>query len=98
MLGNFGTRRTSKEIMFWVYVLKSLKNGKYYIGQTNNLTKRLKEHNRGKDHSSKIGLPWIFVASKIFETRKEAMRTEKIIKNLKSKARLNIYIAGWSSG
>lgn len=33
--------------MYYVYALKSLKDQKYYTGMTDNLERRLKEHNRG---------------------------------------------------
>lgn len=42
---------------FYVYVLKSLKNKNLYIGYTNNLKKRIKEHNRGLVFSSKPYIP-----------------------------------------
>jgi len=37
--------------MFYTYVLQSQKNSRYYIGSTNNLERRFKEHN--KDHGGK---------------------------------------------
>ena len=83
--------------MFYIYILESLKSKQYYIGQTNSLEKRIKDHNRGKDHSSKIGLPWKLKTYKICATRSEAMILERKLKNLKSREKLNNYIAGWSS-
>jgi len=43
--------------MFYVYVLISLKDGKFYIGYTGDLKRRLKEHNSGKNISTKSRLP-----------------------------------------
>src|SRR3989344_4371571 len=40
-------------MLFYVYVLKSIKDGKYYIGYTGNLRKRLEEHKMGKSKSTK---------------------------------------------
>ena len=74
--------------MYFVYIIKSLKNGKYYIGQTNNIERRLKDHNRGKDHSSKIGMPWILVLKEIFESRKEAVNRERYLKSFKKRDKL----------
>ena len=45
------------ELMFYVYVLISLKDKKFYIGFTNDLKRRLKEHNSGKNISTKSRLP-----------------------------------------
>jgi putative endonuclease len=44
--------------MYYVYVIKSLKDGKLYIGQTNNLVKRIKEHNKGLVVSTKNRKPF----------------------------------------
>lgn len=34
--------------MFYTYILKSQRNGKYYIGSTNDLKRRFDEHNHGR--------------------------------------------------
>ncbi len=39
--------------MFYVYLLRSLKDGNLYLGYTNDLRRRLKEHNQGKSKSTK---------------------------------------------
>ena len=70
-----------------------MKNGKYYIGQTNNIERRLKDHNRGKDHSSKIGMPWILIHKEIFESRKEAINREIYLKSIKKRDRLEKLIS-----
>ncbi|MEK7627046.1 MAG: GIY-YIG nuclease family protein [Patescibacteria group bacterium] len=38
---------TTSSVFFCMYVLESLKNGKRYIGFTDNLKRRLEEHKRG---------------------------------------------------
>ena len=80
--------------MFWVYILQSLRTNHYYIGQTNNLERRLKDHERGKDFSSRLGMPWQLVFSKECQTRKEAMALEKYLKSLKSRVRLEKFYRG----
>ena len=45
--------------MFYTYILKSLKSGRYYIGYTANLNKRLNEHNSGRVMTTKREYPWI---------------------------------------
>ena len=67
--------------MFTVYVLKN-GDGKIYIGQTNDLVRRIEQHNRKpKRGYTKNNGPFSVVWCEIFSTRAEAMRREK---NLKS--------------
>jgi putative endonuclease len=42
-----------------VYILESTKNNRYYIGSTNNIERRLKEHNSGEVYSTKKIRPLI---------------------------------------
>jgi len=44
--------------MYYIYVLKSESNKKWYTGSTINLRKRFKEHNNGKSNWTKKGIPW----------------------------------------
>jgi len=81
--------------MYWTYILESLKTRKYYIGSTNNLERRLSDHNRGKDHFSKCGKPWKLIYKKGFSTRDEAVVFERYLKSLKKrKCLLKIINAG----
>lgn len=36
--------------MFYTYILKSKKNGRLYVGSTDNLKRRFSEHNKGRDN------------------------------------------------
>ncbi|EKE22097.1 MAG: hypothetical protein ACD_7C00048G0003 [uncultured bacterium] len=69
---------------FFVYILKSLKDEKLYIGQTNNLEKRIIRHNAGQVSSTKNRRPLKIIYSEKFYTRKESMAREKYLKSLKS--------------
>ena len=69
--------------MYFVYILKSLKDSKYYIGQTENLDERIKKHNTGQVKSTKIRTPFILVKSETFNTRGEARKRENYLKKLK---------------
>ena len=66
--------------MFFVYILKSLKDGKYYIGHTDNLERRLADHNRGKSQSIRARGPFQIVYVEEHETRIKAVQREKQIK------------------
>ncbi len=67
--------------MYYVYVLRSLKNGYRYIGQTNNLEKRLQEHNSGITKSIRFQLPFTLEHNEEWATRAEAMKREKFLKS-----------------
>ena len=67
--------------MYYVYALKSTKDGKYYFGQSENPLKRLRMHNNGKVLSTRYRRPFALMGYKIFETRNEARWFEYNIKH-----------------
>jgi putative endonuclease len=64
----------------YVYVLQSLKNNDLYVGRTNDLRKRLQEHNRGLNFSTKPYKPWQLTHYESYLNRKDAERREKYLK------------------
>jgi putative endonuclease len=56
-------------------------NSKFYVGQTQDLTNRLIEHNSGESKSTSGGRPWTMVWSTQHSSRSEAMKLEKKIKS-----------------
>jgi len=66
---------------YFVYILRSQCSGRYYIGQSKNIEKRLERHNHGECRSTKAGKPWRLVYQEVFSTRQEAMRREKFLKS-----------------
>ena len=66
--------------MYYAYVIRS-KRGLTYIGQTQNLEQRLKEHNTRKSQWTSQDIEWKIIYTKAFETRSEAMRYEKWLKS-----------------
>jgi len=72
--------------MFDVYIIYNKQFDKFYIGQTCDLEKRLKEHNMGLSrYTSKYPGKWILKYKESFNTRKEAMEREKFLKKQKNK-------------
>ncbi len=68
--------------MFYSYILKSLKDGKYYYGSCGDLVKRLQVHNSGKVKSTKGRRPFEMIYSEKFETRSEAFQREHFYKTI----------------
>lgn len=71
------------EDMYYVYVIRSLKDNRNYIGYTNDLSRRLQEHNRGKSKSVKYRGPFELIYYEEYTSRVEAIHREKQIKNYK---------------
>ncbi|MDA3861517.1 MAG: GIY-YIG nuclease family protein [Melioribacteraceae bacterium] len=65
--------------------LISSKDKKRYIGLTNNLERRIKEHNCGKVKSTKHRVPFELVYFENFESRNEAALREKFFKSGKGR-------------
>ena len=71
--------------MFFVYILKSKKDKKLYIGYTNDLRKRLKEHNLGLVRSTKSRKPFHLVYCEAYTSKQDAVQREHNLK-LRAKA------------
>ncbi len=73
--------------MFFIYILESIADGHYYVGHTNDLTRRVDEHN-WSDHPTYASKhrPWkLLAAYEVSNERGVAMKTEKFIKKQKSR-------------
>ena len=67
--------------MYVVYVLQSETYKRMYIGMTNDLERRIKEHNNGKTKSTRYYKPWKVLFIESFSTRLEAREREKYLKS-----------------
>jgi putative endonuclease len=65
---------------FYTYVLYSKNKAKLYIGHTNNLVRRLKQHNSGFVNSTKPYRPYSLVYFEELLSKKEAVMREKELK------------------
>lgn len=71
--------------MNYLYIVEC-KDGTFYTGWTNNLEKRLKDHNDGKGAKyTKSRIPVSLVYYEEFQTKEEAMRREYAIKRMTRK-------------
>ena len=73
-----------------MYVLKSKKDSKCYIGSTNDLSKRFKLHNTGKVASTKSRYPLALVYYEAFFSEIDARQREQKLKNY-GKATTELY-------
>lgn len=67
--------------MYYVYVMRSLKDGRLYKGFTSNLKRRIKEHNSGQTKSTKGFVPWELIYFEKVNSREEARKREKYLKS-----------------
>ena len=91
--GIFNNRRN----MVYVYIIYSKRRDRYYIGQTENIEKRIKEHNAGYTKSTKCGKPWELKYHEEYMERQEAVQRERDLKKQKSRKIIEDLIYGRAS-
>lgn len=74
--------------MYYVYIIKSVKTGKMYTGSTEDLRKRISEHNMGKVFSTKPLRPWKIIYYEAFVSKNDARREELFLKTGKGRERI----------
>jgi len=79
--------------MAYVYILKSEKNGRFYIGTTEDVFQRLEKHNKGDVFSTKPYRPYKLAYYKKYSDLSEARLIEVRLKKLKRKNYLQKIIA-----
>jgi len=62
--------------MYYVYLIKSQKDNTVYIGCTEDLRKRLKEHNHGKTKSIKHKVPYDLIYYEAYKIKTDARKRE----------------------
>ena len=75
------------EDKYYVYILRSLKNGKLYTGFTKDLQKRVLEHNTNKNKKQFTALngPWELAGYEIFNEKSAALKHERFLKTGKGR-------------
>ena len=75
--------------MYFTYILQSESTERYYIGSTDNLDRRMAQHNdpgyKGSKTTKRFKGPWKLVYTESSQTRAEAMSREREIKSWKSR-------------
>lgn len=74
--------------MFYIYAVYNKEQNKIYIGQTENIRKRIIHHNQKtftKSYTAKIGGYWELIYSEEFNTREDALKREKQLKSYRGR-------------
>ena len=77
---------------YFTYILFSGKTDKYYIGSSQDIWKRLERHNAGATPSTKTGRPWELVHVEEFNSKTDALKREKHLKQMKSRVYIETLI------
>lgn len=87
--------------MYFVYILESTVNSRWYVGSSDNPERRLHEHNSGKTRSTKPFIPYKIVYIKEYQTKIKALKNELLIKKsgrIRKELKERIHTALSSSG
>ena len=71
--------------MYYTYALKSKNRNYIYVGITDNIERRLAQHNKGYNRSTKPYIPFFVFYFETFDSRVEARKREKFLKNASGK-------------
>jgi predicted GIY-YIG superfamily endonuclease len=83
----------SRVLMYAIYVIESLKNGKRYTGFTGkNPEQRLAEHNRGCNKWARENRPFRLIYKEFFEIERKARQREKFLKSGKGRRLISTII------
>jgi putative endonuclease len=72
-------------MFYYVYIIRSLASGKFYIGFSEDLRERIKSHNANKNLSTKNRGPWKLIFYEAYLNKYDALRREKYLKSTKGR-------------
>ncbi|PKP39749.1 MAG: endonuclease [Bacteroidetes bacterium HGW-Bacteroidetes-15] len=78
---------------FYVYALVSQVDGRIYVGMSQDVDRRLAEHNAGKVKSTKGFIPWILFFKELVGDAEQAREREKFFKAASGKRKLREILA-----
>ena len=88
--------RMAKE-KFFVYILQSMKDFSFYIGQSDDLDKRMSKHAEGMSKYTASKRPWRLVYFEMYKSRSEAILRERQLKGWKNGERYRQLILSWKN-
>ena len=66
----------------WLYILRSIKDGKLYVGVTKNVENRFRQHNEGITPSTRYRKPFELIYKECYNSKREALKRERYLKRL----------------
>ncbi len=84
--------------IFYVYAIVSMKDNRIYVGISQDLDRRINEHNDGKVFSTKAFIPWVLFHSELAGKSEVARKREKYLKSSAGKKRLRKILEYTNSG
>jgi putative endonuclease len=79
-------------MIYFVYVLYSLKDHKLYKGFTSDVAKRLLRHNAGKNTSTAKRIPFVLIHIESFHNKTETLKRELYLKSLEGGVKLKSFL------
>ncbi|PKL81818.1 MAG: excinuclease ABC subunit C [Ignavibacteriae bacterium HGW-Ignavibacteriae-3] len=83
---------------YYVYVIRSLKDNKNYVGFTRDLKRRIVEHNSGNVTSTKTRIPFELVYWEGCRNQQDAIKMEKYLKSSWGKRYIKSRIKNYLTG
>jgi putative endonuclease len=79
--------------MWYVYILYSVTSGKTYAGYTNDVERRLFEHNVSESRGFTLRYrPWTLIRKEQYSSKVEAMTREKFLKTGRGREEIKVYV------
>jgi len=92
------TRKTGKSMRYYVYILRSTRADRLYIGSSAEPDERLKSHNFGRVCSTKAWRPWERVLLEEYQERATAEKRERYLKSGWGRTEVAALLERWQSG
>ncbi len=67
--------------MFYTYAIKSIVRNYLYVGLTNNIARRIDQHQDGREQTTAAYRPFRLILTEEYKTRAEARKREKCLKS-----------------
>jgi len=82
-----------ESLPYCIYILLSEKDGNFYVGITTDLSRRLDEHNQGRNTSTASRRPFRLIHAECYASKVDATRRETYLKTAKGRRVLKLMLA-----